>query len=54
MSEAIDADGFPMRYTSSRSNSNREETTRYSSWSDLGSDKANVIVLILLYVLQGK
>ena len=25
-----------------------------SSWSNLGSDKRNVLVLIFLYVLQGK
>ena len=45
-------EGFPMHMTSSSDATSSEPPA--SSWSNLGSDKQNVLVLIFLYVLQGK
>ena len=41
-----------MHMTSSSDTSSSEPPA--SSWSNLGSDKRNVLVLIFLYVLQGR
>ena len=45
-------EGFPMHMTSPSDATSSEPPA--SSWSNLGSDKQNVLVLIFLYVLQGK
>ena len=45
-------EGFPMHMASSSDATTSEPPA--SSWSNLGSDKRNDLVLIFLYVLQGK
>ena len=50
--ELMGGEGFPMHMTSPSDATSSEPPA--SSWSNLGSDKQNVLVLIFLYVLQGK
>lgn len=47
-------EGFPMHLRSQGSTSNEGNEEPVSTWSNLGSDKPNVLVLIFLYVLQGE